>query len=144
MTDEFHKAMMAKLRHLPATLDIGSQEAVKYAVQLIANLEYYLGTYFEEDELQATREGAWNAMSSELESLEFAAEPAEVELTVVFFVTDGPAYCPECYHTAGYASVDGPPPKATPVYSDGSGDDGDGLICDCGVRWSLTHGYRRG
>ena len=50
---------------------------------------------------------------------------------VVFFVTDGPAYCLDC--AAGLPDEERE--HLRPVRADGAGDDGCGLICECGLRW---------
>jgi hypothetical protein len=58
---------------------------------------------------------------------------------LVFFVTAGEAYCLDCK-----LIVQAQEPEATfiPVFSDGTGDDGCGLICACGAEYDMeTHKY---
>lgn len=47
---------------------------------------------------------------------------------VVFFVSDGPAFCPDCFSLLDEEEKSG----CRPVRRNGEGNDGCGLLCDCG------------
>lgn len=65
----------------------------------------------------------------------------EIEETpqLVFYVTLGDAYCCDCKLIVQEQE---PETVFTPVFSDGTGDDGCGLICACGAEYDMeTHKF---
>lgn len=58
------------------------------------------------------------------------------ERYVIFYITDGPAYCPDC---ASMLTTQDPEEAKylIPVYNDATNDDDCGLLCDCGIGYDF-------
>ena len=52
---------------------------------------------------------------------------------VIFYVSNGPAYCIDCYNTLPKSIQQ----HCIAVYEDGTNYDGFGLICDCGEYYEM-------
>lgn len=55
----------------------------------------------------------------------------EIKKEIIFYVSNGPALCLDCYTIMKQLNIEDME-YYKPVYSDGTGDDGCGLLCDCG------------